>query len=77
MFCLGTGYEDQLRLNAVIREIFINRFLHIFHSFHHFVIHTEEELNLSGESQQDSQFNFDKISFLSEQVCFTLLPWIN
>ena len=41
----------------------------MFHSFEHFVIlNTEEELNMSG--QADAPHNFDKISFLSEQVFF-------
>ena len=39
----------------------------MFHSFEHFVImNTDEELNMSG--QNDAPHNFDKISFLSEQV---------
>ena len=44
----------------------------MFHSFEHFVImNTEEELNMSG--QADAPHNFDKISFLSEQVRFCRL----
>jgi len=62
-----SSYEDVMKLNAVVREVFVNRFLHMFHSFEHFVIlNTEEELNMSG--QADAPHNFDKISFLSEQV---------
>lgn len=31
-------YERELRLNNSIREIFLNRFVHIFASYEHFVI---------------------------------------
>ena len=47
----------------------VNRFTHMFLSFEHFVIiPNEEDLALMSPQQQDSPQNFDKISFLSDQV---------
>ncbi len=41
----------------------------MFHSFEHFVIiPTDEDLALTTPQQQESPQNFDKISFLSDQV---------
>lgn len=52
-----------------IREVFVNRFAHMFHSYEHFVIiPTDEDLALTTPQQQESPQNFDKISFLSDQV---------
>jgi hypothetical protein len=60
----------QYKRNFVyFREVFVNRFTHMFLSFEHFVIiNSEEDLAQMSPQQQDSQQNFDKISFLSDQV---------
>ena len=56
-------------LSQLFREVFVNRFSHMFLSFEHFVIiNTEEDLALMSPQLQDSMQNFDKISFLSDQV---------
>lgn len=59
-------YADDLRFNNSVREIFLNRFVHIFQSYENFVIFPnqgrEEWLN-----NRDSMQNFDKSSFLSDQ----------
>jgi hypothetical protein len=45
----------------------------MFLSFEHFVIiNSEEDLAMMTPQQQDSQQNFDKISFLSDQVSISL-----
>ena len=71
-------------MNNAIREVFANRFAHLFLSYEHFVILPQssssackdisgksiapsEVLNLTPQ-QQDTVANFDKISFLSDQV---------
>ena len=64
------GSEDGLRLNNAIREVFVNRFAHMFCSYEHFVIAPEQEIvdDLSLTPQQhETQQNFDKTSFLSDQ----------
>merc|ERR1719348_798750 len=61
------SYKDKMILNAAIREVFLHRFAVMFHSFEHSVIVTEEQdLNLTPQS--DTPQNFDKISFLSDQI---------
>merc|ERR1719450_1001312 len=61
------SYKDKMILNAAIREIFLHRFAVMFHSFEHFVIVTEEQ-DLNMTPQSDTPQNFDKISFLSDQI---------
>jgi len=59
--------KDKMILNTVLREVFVNRFGHMFHSYEHFVIiNDEQDLNLTPQS--DTPQNFDKISFLSDQI---------
>ena len=82
-FC-NRSSRDKLILNNAIREVFVNRFAHLFLSYEHFVImpqntsslerdstgqsiSTADVLNLTPQ-QQDTVANFDKISFLSDQV---------
>ena len=60
------SHKDKMILNAVLREVFVNRFGHMFLSFEHFVI-VNDEHDLYTTPQHDSQ-NFDKISFLSDQI---------
>ena len=60
-------YKDKMILNVVLREVFVNRFVSMFHSFEHFVIiNDEQDLNMTP--QQDTPQNFDKVSFLSDQI---------
>ena len=60
-------YKDKMILNVVLREVFVNRFGNLFHSFEHFVIiNDEQDLNLTP--QADTPQNFDKVSFLSDQI---------
>jgi hypothetical protein len=60
-------HKEKMVLNTAVREVFVNRFCHMFHSYEHFVIVTEEQdLNLTPQS--DTPQNFDKISFLSDQL---------
>lgn len=60
-------HKEKMILNAAVREVFVHRFGHMFHSFEHFVIvNDEQDLNLTPQS--DTPQNFDKISFLSDQI---------
>ena len=65
-------------------EVFVNRFAHLFLSYEHFVIMPQNSATLGKEGggpnsaaadmlnltpqQQETMANFDKISFLSDQV---------
>jgi hypothetical protein len=61
-------HEDRLKLNTALREVFVNRFAHMFQSFEHFVIiHNESDLSLTPQQAQETAQNFDKTSFLSDQ----------
>ena len=61
------SYKDKMILNVVLREVFVNRFGNLFHSFEHFVIiNDEQDLNMTP--QTDTPQNFDKVSFLSDQI---------
>ena len=61
------SYKDKMILNVVLREVFVNRFVYMFHSFEHFVIYNDEH-DLNMTPQQDTPQNFDKVSFLSDQI---------
>ena len=61
------SYKDKMVLNVVLREVFVNRFISMFHSFEHFVIITDEQ-DLNMTPQSDTPQNFDKVSFLSDQI---------
>jgi len=42
------SYKDKMILNVVLREVFVNRFVSMFHSFEHFVIiNDEQDLNMT------------------------------
>lgn len=60
-------YFNDLRLNAEIREIFLNRFCQIFLAYEQFVILPNQT---KGEwlKNRESLHNFDKASFLSDQA---------
>ena len=56
------------RLNNAVREVFVNRFVHMFHSYEHFVIApSEEDFSITPQQHGETMQNFDKISFLSDQ----------
>ncbi|KAF4523620.1 hypothetical protein B566_EDAN010129 [Ephemera danica] len=59
-------YAAELRFNNAIREVFLNRFVHIFSAYEHFVIHPNQDME-QWLSCRDSMHNFDKATFLSDQ----------
>lgn len=59
-------YIEDLRFNNSIREIFLNRFVHIFQSYESFVIFPNQDKE-DWFNNRDSMQNFDKASFLSDQ----------
>ncbi|CAN7945599.1 unnamed protein product, partial [Ixodes pacificus] len=56
-----------LRLNNAVREVFFNRFLHMFSSYDHFVIQPNQKDMEQWLASRDTVHNFDKTTFLSEQ----------
>nr|XP_023011948.1 DENN domain-containing protein 5B [Leptinotarsa decemlineata] len=60
------SYVEDMRFNNSIREIFLNRFVHIFHSYENFVIFPNQDKE-DWFNNRDSMQNFDKASFLSDQ----------
>ncbi|XP_044255618.1 DENN domain-containing protein 5B [Tribolium madens] len=60
------SYIEDLRFNNSIREIFLNRFVHIFQSYENFVIFPNQDKD-DWFNNRDSMQNFDKASFLSDQ----------
>lgn len=63
---LQERYEDDLRLNNTLREICLNRFVHMFSAYEHFVIHPKQDKE-EWFTNRESLQNFDKASFLSDQ----------
>lgn len=59
-------YAEDLRFNNSIRELFLNRFVHIFQSYENFVIFPSQNKD-DWFNNRDSMQNFDKASFLSDQ----------
>lgn len=59
-------YYDDQRLNNTIREIFLNRFVHMFTSYEHFLILPNQDKE-NWLTNRESLQNFDKASFLSDQ----------
>lgn len=59
-------YEDDLRLNGAVRELFLNRFVQMFNAYEHFVINPNQDKE-EWLSNRESLQNFDKASFLSDQ----------
>uniref|UniRef100_A0A0A9WD06 DENN domain-containing protein 5B n=2 Tax=Lygus hesperus TaxID=30085 RepID=A0A0A9WD06_LYGHE len=59
-------YTKDLRINNAIREIFLNRFVHIFASYEHFIIQPNQDKD-EWLSNRESMQNFDKATFLSDQ----------
>ena len=67
--------SERLRLNNAVREVFVNRFCHMFLSYEHFVIlagpemaNEDDDLTPDGLDKESSTMNFDKISYLSDQT---------
>lgn len=60
-------YYNDLRLNAEIREIFLNRFCQIFLDYEQFVILPNQNKS-EWLKNRESMHNFDKASFLSDQA---------
>ncbi|KAK8776086.1 hypothetical protein V5799_030547 [Amblyomma americanum] len=58
---------EELRLNNAVREIFFNRFLHMFRSYDHFVIQPNQKDMEQWLASRDTVHNFDKTTFLSDQ----------
>nr|CAH7753124.1 unnamed protein product [Callosobruchus chinensis] len=60
------SYVEDLKFNNSVREIFLNRFVHIFQSYENFVIFPNQDKE-DWLNNRDSMQNFDKASFLSDQ----------
>lgn len=59
-------YYQDLRINNSLREIFLNRFVHMFHAYEYFVIYPNQAKD-EWLSNRETLQNFDKSSFLSDQ----------
>lgn len=59
-------YYQDLRINNALREIFLNRFVHMFFAYEFFVIHPNQDRE-EWLSNRETLQNFDKSSFLSDQ----------
>ncbi|XP_068627532.1 DENN domain-containing protein 5B isoform X2 [Battus philenor] len=59
-------YNEDFRFNVVVRETFLNRFVHMFLMYENFVIMPDQDRD-SWLSSRESMVNFDKASFLSDQ----------
>ncbi|XP_068143042.1 DENN domain-containing protein 5B isoform X2 [Drosophila tropicalis] len=59
-------YYQDLRINSSLREIFLNRFVHMFHAYADFVIYPNQAKD-EWLSNRETLQNFDKSSFLSDQ----------
>ncbi|KAJ1528747.1 hypothetical protein ONE63_007135 [Megalurothrips usitatus] len=60
-------YAEDLRFNNTMREVFLNRFVHIFVAYEKFVILPSQVKEEEWMSNRESMQNFDKASFLSDQ----------
>ncbi|KAK9870276.1 hypothetical protein WA026_006363 [Henosepilachna vigintioctopunctata] len=60
------SYAEDLKFNNSIREIFVNRFVHLFQCYENFVIFSNQDKE-EWLNNRDSMQNFDKSSFLSDQ----------
>ncbi|XP_063989212.1 DENN domain-containing protein 5B isoform X5 [Diachasmimorpha longicaudata] len=59
-------YRETLIFNNAVREIFLNRFVHLFSGYDHFVIHPSQDKD-EWMNNRDSMHVFDKATFLSDQ----------
>ncbi|XP_078329219.1 DENN domain-containing protein 5A-like isoform X4 [Crassostrea virginica] len=63
---MGQRQIDHLKFNNMIREIFLNHFLHLFSSYETFVIQPTQDME-SWLTNRETMQNFDKAAFLSDQ----------
>ncbi|XP_064490137.1 DENN domain-containing protein 5B-like isoform X2 [Ornithodoros turicata] len=61
------GCLEELKLNNLVREIFLNRFLHLFRTYDRFVIQPNQKDMEQWLASRDTVHNFDKTTFLSDQ----------
>ncbi|XP_075214645.1 DENN domain containing pinstripe isoform X2 [Lycorma delicatula] len=66
IFDEGELYAQELLFNNALREIFLNRFVHIFSTYEHFIIQPNQDRE-QWLSDRESMQNFDKATFLSDQ----------
>ncbi|XP_039279311.1 DENN domain-containing protein 5B isoform X2 [Nilaparvata lugens] len=59
-------YTQELLFNNALREIFLNRFVHIFSNYENFVIQPSQDRE-QWMNERESMQNFDKATFLSDQ----------
>ncbi|XP_071447569.1 DENN domain-containing protein 5B [Hetaerina americana] len=59
-------YVEDLKFNNALREVFLNRFVHMFSAYEHFVIQPDQDME-QWLSSRESMQNFDKATFLSDQ----------
>ncbi|GAB6019185.1 hypothetical protein CHUAL_000804 [Chamberlinius hualienensis] len=62
----NASYKNDLLFNNAIREIFLNRFTHLFISYEHFVIQPNQDME-QWLCFRETMHNFDKAAFLSDQ----------
>ncbi|KAL5009858.1 hypothetical protein ScPMuIL_012163 [Solemya velum] len=55
-----------LKFNNAVREIFLNCFVHVFHSYETFVIQPSQDMD-SWLTNRETMCNFEKAAFLSDQ----------
>ena len=63
---MGQRQIDELKFNNMVRETFLNHFLHLFSSYETFVIQPSQDME-SWLSNREIMHNFDKAAFLSDQ----------
>ncbi|XP_041355210.1 DENN domain-containing protein 5B-like isoform X3 [Gigantopelta aegis] len=66
---------DDLKFSNAVREIFLNRFVHMFSSYEAFVIQPSQDMEAWLNNRESMQI-FDKASFLSDQP-ETHLPFLS
>ncbi|RZF48660.1 hypothetical protein LSTR_LSTR010750 [Laodelphax striatellus] len=59
-------YTQELLFNNALREIFLNRFVHIFSNYENFIIQPSQDRE-QWMNERESMQNFDKATFLSDQ----------
>ncbi|XP_013380096.1 DENN domain-containing protein 5B isoform X2 [Lingula anatina] len=70
------NHLKDLKFNNAVREVFLNRFLHIFSSYEAFIILPSQELGPEEWlTNRESMQNYDKAAFLSDQPD-TFLPFL-
>lgn len=54
------SYLDDMKFNNAVREVFLNRFVQIFYSYEHFVLHMGRDVE-SWMNNRESVHTFDKV----------------